>query len=128
MEQVSYQEKISHKQIMKNKINYQIGFSDAEIISYFREQNHLTVKVKTWNDKLLSVLFSDVVGVIDCGLGDISSFVKENGESLFLTTILNQVYESIPDDQPYHLFQFLNLDDNPCLEIVAVSQIISENS
>jgi hypothetical protein len=109
------------------KIDYQIGFSDGEIISYFRDERSLTVKLKTWNDKYLSVLFSDVVGIVDYGIGDISNFIEEDEKSLFLKTILDKVYESIPNEQPYRLFQFLDLDDNPVLEIVAVAQSITEN-
>ena len=113
---------------MKKEINYKIGFSDGEITSYSRDQNNLVVKVKTWNDTYLIITFLDVVGIIDYGIGDISNFVEETEETSFLKIILNRVYELIPEAPPYRLFQFLDLDDNPSLEIVAVSQSIYEET
>lgn len=110
---------------MKQEINFDIGFSDGEILSYCREPEQLIVVVKMWNDKKIKIVFRGIVGCSDYGIGDISALVEEDRTTEFFKKILSEVYEKLPSQHPYHLYQFLNLDDSPCLEIVAETIEIS---
>ena len=110
---------------MQKEVNFDIGFSDSEILSYCREQEKLIVVVKMWNDKRIEISFRGIVGCSDYGIGDISALVEEDRTTELFEKILSEVYEKLPSQHPYHLYQFLNLDDSPCLEVVAETIKIS---
>jgi len=112
---------------MKLSVEYEIGFADAEILEYRKESNELTVFVQAWNETVLRVSFFDVVGLMDLGVGDIADLVIENSGSAFLNNVIQQVYENIPSVHPYTLYQFLNNDDNPAMEVVAAGIIVSRS-
>ncbi len=111
---------------MKNEIKYKIGFADADIDSYEKKQNCLLVRVRTWNDKQLLLKFSDFVGLSDYGIGNISGLFKEDTITTLMSRITTEMYEVKPDAVPYSSFQFLNLDGEVSLEIIANDVDISE--
>lgn len=106
---------------MKKSIDTDIGVADAELVSYFRKQNSLIVKIKAWNEVVLTFTFGDFGGLSDYGLGDISQFVEEDEMTFLLERTLKNLYEKIPVESPYKIYQFLNLDDNVVLEIIATT-------
>lgn len=110
---------------MKNKITFEIGLSDGEIDRYQRESDLVTIVITAWNGRTITVIFSGVAGVLDYGIGDISDFIEETEETEFLTETLSRVYDKTPDYHPYRIYQFLNLDDAPSLEILAESMEIT---
>ena len=110
---------------MRTQIHYKIGFADGEVSSYQREEHTFTVVVKAWNGDHLRIDFSDPVGICDFGVGDISDFCMEDSGSEFMRQVLSSLYEVVPASHSYFLYQFLNLDDQPALEIVATGVQIS---
>ena len=110
---------------MRKAVNYSIGFSDGEIYSYQYKEGSFIVFVKMWNGIKVRIKFSEVLGVCDFGVGDISAFVDDDN-TLFLKSILKRNYAIVPISTPYRAFQFLNLDDEPALEVVAVDYAIME--
>lgn len=113
---------------MQKKINYKIGFADGEIIEYLRSNNQIVVKMKTWNDVKLTIIFQGAIGMVDYGAFNISNFVEEDSLTTFMEKVLLEFYDSLTSKHPYKLYQFLNLDDNPSLEIVAESLSISDKA
>ena len=105
---------------MKKSLKFAIGFSDSELLSYQQKSGKFTAFLKMWNGVEIQIEFSEVTGVNDLGVGDISNFVEDENTP-FLNSILSKVYEIAPTSHPYRSFQFLDLDDNPVLEIIAVS-------
>lgn len=104
---------------MHRKIDSDHGFADSEFVSYQRKHAEFTVIIAAWNNKLIEIVFSDVEGILDYGLGDISDFVEETEKDAFFEKILSLVYVSVPDDSPYRLYKFLDLDGQTALEVVA---------
>jgi hypothetical protein len=125
---VSYQEKNSpviDKNIMHNKISSEFGFSDSELVSYQRTGDEFTVTVKAWNGSRLTVFFKQFEGVLDYGLGDISDFVEESDETPFIKQVISRIFTETPKEHTYRVYQFLDLDGEPILEVVAASANVS---
>lgn len=104
---------------MSKEIQFDTGFADAEILEYRRNRDDVTVLVQLWNDRKVAITFADVVGIKDIGTGDISEILEVEGSTTFIEKVLSQVYEQRPATHPYHEYHFLNLDDEPCLRVVA---------
>lgn len=111
---------------MQKKINYKIGFEDGEIVGYSRSNSQFIANVKTWNDVELTVIFQDAIGVADYGALSISAFIEEDSSSAFIERVLFEAYDLLPSEHPYNLYQFLNLDGKPSIEVVAQSLNISD--
>ena len=110
---------------MRTRVRYEVGFSDGEVRYYFREEGAFTVVVEAWNGALVRVAFDDPAGVCDTGVGDISDICVEDAGSPFMSRVLGELYEVAPASHPYRLYQFLNLDEQPALEVVAAGITIS---
>jgi hypothetical protein len=106
---------------MRHPLGLPYGFADASLVRYERKEDRLVVDVKLWNEIEVSLLFSDTLSVLDRGMGDISDVV-ESLESEFFDMALAYNYDVAPAqaDRP-RLFQFLSVDGEPALEIVAGS-------
>lgn len=127
MAHVSYREKdFRIIKDMKHEINYKIGFEDSEILSYSRESDEITVRLKTWNESIIHIQFSEAIGLCDYGIGDVSEFVKEDNLTEFKIKVFQNNYETPPIKSEFFLYQFLNLEDVTSLEIVAKSYFITD--
>src|SRR5215207_4587775 len=104
---------------MRVPVTSDVGFSDGEIHAYRMEGDVFTVDVNAWNGQLLRVRFTDAVGVSDLGAGDISALSEEDAGSPFMAAVLARLYEANPPTGAHRLYQFLDLDDQPALEVVA---------
>jgi hypothetical protein len=105
---------------VKQRIQSQIGFSDAEFRSYAKDNDNFTVVVEAWNQAHLKVIFFGVIGIIDRNIGSISDLVMDTDESEFVMESIALMYDRPPTIRSYNLYQFLDLDDRPVLEVVAL--------
>jgi hypothetical protein len=110
---------------MRKSISSDISFADSEIISYIRAENTLKLQIKAWNESTVTINFFNVAGVADYSAGDFSDFAEEVSNTVFMERVLKELYESIPEHHPYHLFQFLNLDDTVSFEVLAETFVVS---
>jgi hypothetical protein len=68
------------------------------------------------------VTFRDVIAVRDVMAGDFSGLVRQERKSLeFLQQAIAADPGAASSSPPYQVFSFLNNDDQPSLEIVAVA-------
>jgi hypothetical protein len=107
-----------------HRIAHPTGFADAELESYERVGDRLTVKVRAWNEQPLTVVFADVIALVDRGawqIGDLREVVDSEPETL--RAALARQFEQPPRDHIYRVFEFVDPDDVPVLEIVASSAI-----
>lgn len=88
----------------------------------------LIIILKAWNDDRLRVEFTDAIGLCDPGVGDVSEFCEESDESGFMKAAIQRAYEIVPEVIPYKLFQLLDLDGEPAMEIVAASVKIARQT
>lgn len=121
LEQASYLGSPSRKTMNTKSIEFEIGFADAEFQSYERLVEDCVVSLRTWNNQRVEALFIDTVGVLDTGVVTISDIVEVFEVTPFFEKVLSQVYETPPSNHPYHLFQFLNVDGEASLEVIATS-------
>ena len=105
---------------MSEPIKSPVGFSDSELSGYTREGDTLVVRVKGWNEKLITLKFVEVIGQRDIGAGSFSAAVQGAEASAgFLREVLTQSFAIVPQAHGYRVYSFLDHDDQPTLEIVA---------
>ncbi len=104
--------------IKRDSINFEIGFSDGEVVSYNRKDDNLEISVKAWNEKTILIICKDLIGFFDKGAWDISDFCEVKSETNLLRDTLARQFEKIPEDHGYKVFQFLDTNDQAVMEIV----------
>ncbi|WP_417380013.1 hypothetical protein [Gimesia sp.] len=98
-----------------------VGFADAELDHYLKEQSQLKVIIRAWNQKKIELVFQDVIQLLDQGIGDIANVCRETNQTDFLISALETTYESIPATHPYQEYAFLDHNDSKVLTVVAKS-------
>lgn len=106
-----------------------IGFADGQIDSYYAHDDVLVVVVEFWNAKRASISFQEPVVMHDNGaIGMTLSSAKEIGDSPLIADVLGRLYDNPPGECALVHYQFLGVDGNPVLEVVAKScSIACEN-
>lgn len=108
------------------QVESKIGFEDGEIQSFSKDENGtLNVIFKAWNEKHLKISFKDTIRFLDNNMYDISDLVRIES-SQFLIDAINMMYTTTPEVIPYKHYQFLNIDGEPSVEIVALDINIDE--
>lgn len=100
-----------------------IDFADSEYKSFYMSENYtLTVKMNSWKETPLSLIFSHAIQ-FSYKLGDVPKDLYEisNEDSTFLREALLMKYGYIPSDHPFKLFQIEDIDDFPFIQVVAES-------
>lgn len=101
-----------------------IGFSDAELVAYRKSSDTFIVEVMAWNESSLTIVFNDVIRILDNDTSSISSFCKLS-DSEFLDAALSRLYDAAPPKHhPYVHYQFLDADESHALEIVSIQMDI----
>lgn len=105
-----------------------VGFADGEVTGYATRDDRLSVAVRAWNGERLVVAFSEPLGVRDRGVASIQDVCEVAGETPLLAEVLAYHYESVPDDHGLRVFQFLDLDGEPSLEVVARDVVVERDA
>ena len=106
----------------RKSISFDVGFADAELVSYTREADSLAVVLLAWNAERLQLNFHDILAVLDTNLGDVSDLCQVIGDSELLLDSLQRQYEgAVPADHPYKHYQLLDKDECPALKVIAGS-------
>ncbi len=105
---------------MKRKsIHYSPGFADAEFESYNKLRDTFILTLKTWDEKKIVVSFKEAIRILDNDIGDISDFCEVTDNSEFLENALENLYTNLPQKVSFKHYEFMNLDGNPSLKVVA---------
>ena len=110
----------------KKSVEYEIGFSDSEILSYNSQGENLIVILNAWNEKKIRFEFIDCILFLSFNnwmISDVVEFISS--ESSLLRKALKLVFEDVPEEHGYTLFQFLDLDGEPAIEVGCKSILIS---
>ncbi|MFI0436058.1 MAG: hypothetical protein ACH350_10130 [Parachlamydiaceae bacterium] len=100
-----------------------INLPDANLESYCysRSSNTLKIRIRTWDYKIIEFIFEGLLAFSDRGGNFITIFQKLTPmnafENDFYKQIIEKNYEKI-ENISENLFLFLDIDDNPFLEIV----------
>ncbi len=94
--------------------------ADSELVtySYIAATETLNLQLKLFNLQTVEFSFHDVIYFFDHGTLDISSFVEADAQDLCLAQAVKRTYSIEPAAHPYHAYKFLDLDQEPSLEIV----------
>jgi hypothetical protein len=103
---------------MYKSIDLDIGLADSEFISSERVEK-FTVRIMAWNAKTLEFRFDDAIAIYDRNSGSFSDFVEVQGQSELLMDALGRAYVNMPASHPYKHFEFLDLDDEKSLGVIA---------
>ncbi|MFZ0564942.1 MAG: hypothetical protein WAM28_01950 [Chlamydiales bacterium] len=103
-----------------SKIDLGIGLDDSELASYIfsRKKNELVVEIQAWNLCKVNITFIEPLYFIDRGCQFVTEFCELMSDSPFLEEVLKNNFEQLPQNHCYRLFQLLDLDEKPALEIV----------
>ena len=115
---------------MKIKISTPNSMYDKDIISYQKSYQNLIVNIgERWSNAknsnknediiLMNFIFTDVKGIKDVPSSGVSGFAEETDADDFVDRIIKYNYEKIPEKLPYKKYVFYDIDDNPCMEIIA---------
>ncbi|MCP4137965.1 MAG: hypothetical protein GY754_43785 [bacterium] len=106
---------------MNNKTYIDLGLnlSESEIISYYKKEDELTVTVKLRNDETADMTFTSVVGFIDNGTTGVTCLCRLNTNSPFCSQVFKRRAHELSDQRDYTLFQFLQEDDYPSMQVIA---------
>jgi len=96
------------------------GFEDGEVQSYAATCGRLILKYKFWNECIGTFIFSNFVSLCDYGsLGVIVSQVRLESDSQLLNTVKCRMYEQPPEITPLKQYEFLDVDENTMIAIIA---------
>ena len=111
----------------KKSIDFQIGFSDSQIVSFESKNDDVLVFLKAWNEKILKLEFFDSICFFIINSWNISDICQvDNTPSL--EKVVKMVYEKVPLNHPYKVFQFIDNDDNIIAEVCCKKLSISIES
>jgi len=109
----------------KKAIFQNIDFADSEYDSCKMSDETLTIYIKSWNEKILQLVFTNTIQ-FSYKLGDLISEVSENTKGSFLNEALSLYYETVPSNHPFKLFQIIDISDFPFIKVVAEKVTITE--
>ncbi|HEX5244297.1 MAG TPA: hypothetical protein VFW23_13625 [Tepidisphaeraceae bacterium] len=101
------------------KIQSPISLADTVIRRYSATEDRLALELQAWNNSLVHLNFSGVIGLGDFGGREIRGFVQSNGSSEILRIALQRTFGRVPESHEYHLFQGLDHDGQAAIEVIA---------
>jgi hypothetical protein len=98
-----------------------VGFADSELLQYSSSGDELVILLKLWDERRVVVTFRGVSRVLCHASSWVAEFSEPASESSFLDAALSEVYETVPDSHPYRHYQFLGVEGESVIEVVAES-------
>lgn len=95
-----------------------VSLADADLLGYSKNGKNLTIMIKLWDGRTVKFVFTEILAFVDNGGNFIMDFCKNESGSDFFNQIIKKTYDEVPLKIPYKLFQFLDIDDEPYLEII----------
>lgn len=100
--------------------------SELDFYSFISKDNLIKLKIITWNKNILEVDFLNPVLFTDKFYGFLTKFGIRKNANKFNQT-LKEVYDEIPKDHPYKLFQFLSFGEEVSIEIICADYTIKKH-
>ena len=104
---------------MGREVESKWSLADSEFVSLTRDACDASVRLVSWDDALLTLRFVDAVALIETDAGDISGVVVTDEMSALKSRYLDTAFETRPAADPWLTYSFLNLDNEPVIEVVA---------
>ena len=110
---------------MDAHVDENIGFSDSEFQSVLIENDDLTLVVKLWNEKKVSIVFKNVIGVKQLMISDIDGFFIMEKQSSLMKAALENYYEVIPEPHGFKEYYLRTVDGKEGFNVVSEEIIIN---
>ncbi len=104
-----------------------IGFSDGVITGYDMRDSTLCVNVVAWDESSLTLMFSSVLYFQDRGGRQLASVLEIADVCSLVLSAIGYHFTTTPEPILHHLFQLIDLDDVPVLEVVAMECNVEVN-
>ncbi|GEM_PF-3760230 len=106
-------------------VEFEVGFADSELISYERGESGVKVLISAWNEQSICLEFKGAITLVDYGAWNFSEICELQESSPTMSRALQTQYDGNPLEHPYRLFQFLDEDNEPSMEVVAEKLLVS---
>lgn len=109
--------------MIKNIVFENIGFADSEFssVTLSERTGDLRIALISWDEKEIIITLENPIQ-LTYKLGSVvSNFFQIQDETPFLIEALSREYEKIPSSHPFKLYQLLDINDFPLIEVVAES-------
>lgn len=106
---------------MKKLAAPEIDFADAGFKSFEVTSQKSTLYLNSWDDKVIRLIFFKPIGFSFKIRDILSEFYEISNDSPFLLEVLSRYYEKIPQNHPFKVYQIIDINDLPVIEIVAES-------
>lgn len=104
-----------------------IDFADSHYKATKYENSNLTVKIISWDEKIISIIFFNVIKFIYKDGSIIDSVYEDVTENSFLSEALALYYNNlIPEHHLFKRFIIIDIEDYPIFEVVAEKISISK--
>jgi hypothetical protein len=98
------------------------GFEDGHVVGYEADSDRLQVTFEFWNEKHRNLRFEEFQAMHDnCAIGVTIGSANQSKESELIARVVQHQFDEPPKSMNLRHYQFLDLDDNPVLEVVAES-------
>ena len=99
----------------KKTLDCHKDFCESELLKYTSDSDNLLIFLKTWNEKILKFEFKECVMFQIFNTWNIEDVYETESSELFKKAI-ERVYEKVPSDHGFKLYQFMDYDE-PIIEI-----------
>ncbi len=110
---------------LRHSINYSLSLADSRIVNYQSSNGDLIIFLECWNEKLLKLRFIDCVFFSIFSNWKIIDICEAEDQAVF-NKAMKSVYEIIPTDNPYKLYQFIDDEGEPAAYIISSGFIIND--
>lgn len=98
-------------------VDFEIGFSDSNILSYCIQDENLTLLLECWNLEILEIKFLRISCFLAMNFLRIAD-LREIFESELIERVFNELYDEKPKKHNLRVFKFVTASEATALEIV----------
>jgi hypothetical protein len=103
-----------------------IGFADGKVVRIEKLGMKVHVAVQAWDESTIEVEFDEVIGIRESMAFELSDLVVTHLKGEFTKWCTQRAYEG-QSDGGESVYQFLDIEGQPCIEIVAKGVLIRNN-
>ncbi len=100
-----------------------VGFSDGRVVRIEKLGMKVLVDVQAWDESTIEAEFYEVIGIRESMGFELSDLVVSNVKGEFTDWCTQRAYEG-ESNGGESVYQFLDIEGQPCIEIVAKGVLI----
>lgn len=100
-----------------------IGFADGKVLRIEKLGMKVLVAIKAWDESTIEAEFDEVIGFRESMAFELSDLVVTDSKDEFINWCTRRAYEG-GNNGAELVYQFLDIEGQPCIEIVAKGVLI----